>query len=199
VLTGLPRLFRTLAAQKSIPQTPCYNAAVESEEIVRLADSNPATETLFRLAPAIQKVWTIKASLAAIVVVAGVFVYDLARLLTQRGVLPFGWTIAVLAVAIMSCVALPRLRYRHWRYRLREQELFLERGIFNRVRTVVPLRRIQHLDVSQDLIEREFGLGKLIVHTAGSRSSDVVLPGLAIEDANGLRDTVKDYILEDAV
>ena len=172
---------------------------MESEADLRSADSKPATETLFRLAPAIQKVWTIKASLSAIVVVAGVFVYDIARLLTHRGILPFGWTVAVLVVSVTACVALPRLRYRHWRYRLREQELFLERGIFNRVRTVVPLRRIQHLDVSQDLIEREFGLGKLIVHTAGSRSGDVVLPGLAIDDANGLRDTVKDYILEDAV
>src|SRR5690606_6764688 len=140
------------------------------------------------LAPAVQKVWTIKASLGAVVLVAGVFVFDVARVVTHRGVLPFAWTILVLALATAVCLVLPRLRYRHWRYKLHEQELFLERGIFNRVRTVVPLRRIQHLDVSQDLIEREFGLGKLIVHTAGSRSSDVVLPGLAIDDANGLRD-----------
>lgn len=163
------------------------------------ADRDPASETLLRLAPAVKKVWTIKASLVGGVIVVGVLVLDIARAVTHRGPIPFTWTILVLALAITICVVLPRLRYRHWRYKLREQELFLERGIFNRVRTVVPLRRIQHLDVSQDVIEREFGLGKLIVHTAGSRSSDVVLPGLAIDDANGLRDTVKDYILEDAV
>ena len=75
----------------------------------------------------------------------------------------------------------------------------LERGIWNRVRTVVPLRRIQHLDVSQDVLERNFDLGKLIVHTAGTRSSDVVLPGLRYEEAERLRDTVKHYITEDAV
>lgn len=96
-------------------------------------------------------------------------------------------------------VVLPLLRYRFWRYGLRTEELYLERGILNRVRTIVPLRRIQHLDVSQDVLEREFDLGKLIVHTAGSRSSEVVLPGLNYEEAQALRDTLKNYILEDAV
>jgi membrane protein YdbS with pleckstrin-like domain len=67
------------------------------------------------------------------------------------------------------------------------------------VRTVVPLRRIQHLDVSQDIIEREFDLGKLIVHTAGTRSSDVVLPGLDFEEAERLRDELKNFILEDTI
>jgi hypothetical protein len=65
------------------------------------------------------------------------------------------------------------------------------------VRTIVPLRRIQHLDVSQDVLEREFSLGRLVVHTAGSRSSDVVIPGLKLEMAERMRDEVKRYILDD--
>lgn len=102
-----------------------------------------------------------------------------------------------LALGVLASVIVPRLRYRFWRYVLTSEELYLERGIFNLVRTIVPLRRVQHLDVSQSLLEREFGLGKLIVHTAGSRSGDVVLPGLRNEDAERLRDHVKRYILED--
>jgi len=161
--------------------------------------ARPAGDQLHSLAPAIRKVWMIKGAIAASVPTAGVLIYDVAGLIAGNR-LPFGLlTLVVLVVSTALCTLIPRLRYRFWRYMLREQELFLERGIFNRVRTVVPLRRIQHLDVSQDLIEREFGLGKLIVHTAGSRSSDVVLPGLDIEDANSLRDEVKNYILEDAV
>ncbi len=126
--------------------------------------------------------------------------YDLASAISGGGFLPPG-VISILALLLSAgiCVGIPRLRYRFWRYALRSEELFLERGIFNRVRTVVPLRRIQHLDVSQDLIEREFEVGKLIVHTAGTRSSDVTLPGLNIAEANRLRDEVKHYILEDAV
>jgi hypothetical protein len=51
--------------------------------------------------------------------------------------------------------------------------------------------------VSQDILEREFALGRLIVHTAGSRSSDVVIPGLPLDTAERMRDEVKRYILDD--
>jgi uncharacterized protein len=73
------------------------------------------------------------------------------------------------------------------------------RGVFNRVFTIVPLRRIQHLDVSQDIFEREYDLGKLIIHTAGTRSSEVILPGLAIEEAERLRDEMKKVITDEAL
>lgn len=114
--------------------------------------------------------------------------------------LPPGMLSGILAVVgILTTFFIPRLRYRYWQFDLRTEELYLERGILNRVRTIVPLRRIQHLDVSQNILEREFNLSKLIVHTAGSRSSDVVLPGLRFDEAEQLRDDVKRYILEDAV
>ncbi len=143
----------------------------------------------------------IKSGIAALLIILAAGVYDLATALTGNGgVLPAGVvSFVILVLAITMAIGVPRLRYKFWRYSLQDEELFLERGIFNRVKTVVPLRRIQHLDVSQDIIEREFSLGKLIVHTAGTRSSDVVLPGLNIDEANRLRDVVKDYIIEDAV
>ena len=150
------------------------------------------------LAPAIRTVWRIKLALTATFFTIGALVYDVLNLFDDDGLLPPGvLTVLVLAAGGTICGLLPALRYRTWRYALLAHELYLERGVFNRVRTIVPLRRIQHLDVSQDLIEREFDLGKLVVHTAGTRSSDVVLPGLRIEEAEALRDQVKRYLLED--
>jgi membrane protein YdbS with pleckstrin-like domain len=153
------------------------------------------------LDPAIKTVWTIKLALAAGFVTLASFLYEFFKLLGEASrVLPFGvLTALVLVGGVALCATVPRLRYRYWRYELLPEELYLERGILNRVKTVVPLRRIQHLDVSQDILEREYGLGKLIVHTAGVRSSDVVLPGLRMEDAERLRMEVKQFILEDAV
>jgi membrane protein YdbS with pleckstrin-like domain len=114
--------------------------------------------------------------------------------------LPTGVPTAIpAALGLAYAFFIPGLRFRFWRFALREEELLIERGILTRVRTVVPLRRIQHLDVSQDIFEREYELGRLIVHTAGTRSSDVVLPGLAIEEAEHLRDTIKHYVLEDTL
>lgn len=149
----------------------------------------------------IRTVWRIKLGLFWSLITLGMAAYELFQFLGNGdGWIPTGVrTLLILALTVIIVVVVPSLRYRFWRYELREDELFLQRGILNRVRTVVPLRRIQHLDVSQDILEKEFDLGKLIVHTAGSRSSDVVLPGLHIEEAEGLRDRLKHFILEDAL
>jgi uncharacterized protein len=153
------------------------------------------------LDPSIRIVWMIRYLIWTFVLSAGLFVYDLTRVFSDRGwILPFGVAaLLLLCVGVALSIFVPRLRYRFWRYELLPDELYLERGVLNRVRTIVPLRRLQHLDVSQNIVEREFGLGKLIVHTAGSRSADVVVPGLRYEEAERLRDQLKHYILEDVL
>jgi uncharacterized protein len=153
------------------------------------------------LEPAVRTVWRIKLGLLSFLFFGGVLAYDAATFFGSNDRwLPFGAAAGlVFVLGLVLTLVQPALRYRYWRFALRAEELYLERGVLNRVRTIVPLRRIQHLDVSQDVLEREFGLGKLIVHTAGARSSEVVLPGLRYEDAQRLRDMLKDYIIEDAV
>ncbi len=127
-------------------------------------------------------------------------VIDIAGIAKADRAIPLG-VISGTTVLIGGLLAtlLPVLRHRFWRYELRTEELALTRGIWNRVHTVVPLRRIQHLDVSQDVIERNFSLGRLIVHTAGTQGSSVVVPGLEFEEAERLRSEVKHAINEYAV
>ena len=158
-------------------------------------------ELLRPLQPAVKKVWRIKLGLFWLGLTAGAVTYDVFSLFRDAdGTIPAGAvSIFVVIVGIIVILIHPRLRYKYWRFNLGTDELYLERGILNRMRTIVPLRRIQHIDVSQDVLEREFDIGKLIVHTAGSRSSEVILPGLRYGEAEELRDKLKHYILEDAV
>jgi hypothetical protein len=153
-----------------------------------------------RLDPRVRKVWAIKLAVAGAVVLLAAIVHDVANLFDAERWMPLGVVPGVVLVVFSATVLwVPRLRYRFWWFALTEQELVLERGILNRVRTIVPLRRVQHLDVSQDIVEREFDLGKLVVHTAGTRSSEVVVPGLRLEEAERLRDRIKAYIVDDAL
>ena len=153
------------------------------------------------LEPAIKKIWTIKFAIFTGMTTMGSLIFEAVRFISGQPVLfvPGILTGLFLINGLVLTLTIPKLRYRFWKFDLRAEELYLERGILNRIRTIVPLRRIQHLDVSQNILEREFNLSKLIVHTAGSRSSDVVLPGLRMDEAERLRDDVKRYILEDAV
>lgn len=158
----------------------------------------PDAGALRHLDPAIRSVWTIRIAIAALVLFGAAVVVDVGVLGGGARAVPAGVpTLAALVLGAAWVLLVPRWRYRFWRFALREEELLLERGIWTRVRTVVPLRRVQHLDVAQSVIERPFGLGRLIVHTAGTRSHAVELPGLAIEEAERLRDTIKRYVLED--
>lgn len=155
-------------------------------------------DTIHPLSTSIRTIWTIKLGGLAVFGLLLAFVYDLTHLFESDPWLPFGvLTGAVLSVGLAYVLTWPRLRYRAWGFALRPEELYMEHGVLRHVRTVVPLRRIQHIDVSQDLIEREFSLGRLVVHTAGSRSSDVVIPGLPLSEAERIRDEVKRFILED--
>lgn len=153
------------------------------------------------LHPSVRSVWRIKLGITWGLFTLGTAIYEIFQLLgdSDSFVFPGFRPLLVFVVAVLLVTVLPGLRYRFWRYELRAEELIVQRGILNRVRTTVPLRRIQHLDVSQDILEREFDLGKLIVHTAGSRSSDVVVPGLELTVAESLRDELKHFILEDAI
>lgn len=83
------------------------------------------------------------------------------------------------------------LRYRVWRYEVREDALYLERGVLTRVRTVVPLVRMQHVDTARSPIQRTLGLSSVVVYTAGSRGADVTIPGLAVERGEDLQRRLK--------
>jgi len=90
---------------------------------------------------------------------------------------------AAVVLPVLVLLPLPVLRYRIWCYEIREDAIYLERGVITRVRTVVPYVRIQHVDTSRGPIARATGLATLVVYTAGSRGADVTIPGLALADA----------------
>ncbi len=147
------------------------------------------------LDPAIKKVWTIKGAIAWIFLLPVTATADVILLFSDNDTfLPGLWTGLLLMICFVWLLTIPRLRYRYWRYELREEDLYAVRGIWNRVQTTVPLRRIQHLDVAQDLIEENYNIARLVVHTAGTRSTDVVVPGIPYEEAVHLRDTVREFI-----
>lgn len=86
-------------------------------------------------------------------------------------------------------------RYRAWRYQVREDSLYLERGVVTNVRTIVPYVRVQHVDTSKGPLERALGLSTLVVYTAGSRGADVSVPGLKPEEARDLQQRLKELAI----
>lgn len=98
------------------------------------------------------------------------------------------WSIAGLWVFLLLLTTLLRyLGFRIKGYAVRQHDLMYRRGLLFRSVTVVPFTRIQHSEVEQGLIERQFGLSSLSVFTAGGSQSDLAIPGLKKEDAERIR------------
>ena len=72
----------------------------------------------------------------------------------------------------------PAIAYRHTAYLVNQQGIEIRRGVIWRKTVNVPRSRVQHTDVSQGPLERRFGLGTLVIYTAGTDHARVALSGL---------------------
>jgi hypothetical protein len=155
-----------------------------------------------RLHPRIRLLWVGRAAFGA--AVTAVLVAVVLRVVPALPVAFPSWTpLAVGGALLVFGVGHALLRYRAWQYEVRDDALYLERGVLTQVRTVVPYVRIQHVDSAQQPVERLAGLGSTVVYTAGSRGADVTIPGLTAAGADDLRERLKRLAIsaepEDAV
>lgn len=91
-------------------------------------------------------------------------------------------------LAIGAAWAGANLRYTGWAFEIRMNELRIRRGVVVRTTSVIPFGRIQHVDMRQNVLERWLGLARILIYTAGVYGAETVVPGLALADAEALRD-----------
>ena len=109
-----------------------------------------------------------------------------------------GWLVATLAIAWLFH-AWPAVHYRHVSYVLDAEGIEIRTGVWWRQVISVPRSRVQHIDVSQGPMERSYGLGRLVVYTAGTNHSRVELAGLSHAVALALRNYLLPRGSDDAV
>ncbi|HEX2206468.1 MAG TPA: PH domain-containing protein [Longimicrobium sp.] len=93
--------------------------------------------------------------------------------------------IAVLAVpALLGAAA----KYALYRWRVDADELLLRSGVLNRQNRVIPLARVQNVEVRQSLAQRMLGVAELRVETAGTgQEAEAKLSVLALAEAQAVR------------
>jgi len=163
---------------------------------------------LRRLDPKVRLYWVasrLLGGLIAAVVVAVFFQFAGPEfgLVETPGDLPFGFAQRTVVVGVAAfllfgglAVLHAVLYYRSWRYEVREDSLYLTRGVLTRVQTVAPYVRVQHIDARRGPVERILGLSTLVVYTAGSRGADVTVPGLTDDRADELQQALKRLAIE---
>ncbi|MDJ1370933.1 PH domain-containing protein [Gulosibacter molinativorax] len=94
---------------------------------------------------------------------------------------------AIPAVIFASQIFFVVIRTRAIGYALREDDIVYRQGIWWSRMVAVPYGRLQLVDISRGPIERMLGLASLKMVTAAA-STGLAIPGLPLEEANGLRD-----------
>jgi hypothetical protein len=104
----------------------------------------------------------------------------------------FSWPVWVVIAAVAAIILhvylyvylFPLLRWKRWRYEVREQEIELQQGVFVVKRTLVPMIRVQHVDTRQGPLLKKYGLATVDVSTAATVHE---IPALPMEEAEELR------------
>ncbi len=80
-----------------------------------------------------------------------------------------GWIAAgiIVLVQLLSIFIYPPIEYIQWAYMIAPDRIEIKKGIFYRTHTVIPISRIQHVAVTQGVLQRPFKLSTVQIHTAG--------------------------------
>jgi membrane protein YdbS with pleckstrin-like domain len=139
---------------------------------------DPRPEPDGRLAPAARALWTIEALLWGGPITVGAFAVG-GALSDEHGLAGTAGTVLpwlVLAVALTAIAVVPTLRWCRWRWRLDDDELDLRHGALTEIRTIVPVARIQHVDVRRSFTAQIVGVAAVVVHTAAGTTEIPALP-----------------------
>lgn len=153
----------------------------------------PRPEPRERLAPAARWFWTLEVGASGAAATVAAFLVGSA-LSGQDGVwrtlgVVLPW--AALVLAVLLTLTFPTLSARRWRWRLDDAELDLRHGVLTDVRTIVPVARIQHVDVRRSIWAQMAGVASVVVHTAAGTTE---IPALTEHDAALVRDRLAGLI-----
>jgi uncharacterized protein len=154
-------------------------------------DERPEPEE--RLAPAARALWTLEILGGGAIAILIAFVVR-GPLRDQDGFVhtlgTVGPWLVVLAVAV-SAIVVPTLRLARWRWHLDDDELDLRHGTITEIRTIVPVARIQHVDLRRSLWAQLVGTAAVVVHTAAGTTE---IPALTDREAASVRDRLAGLI-----
>ncbi|KIL52198.1 PH domain-containing protein [Jeotgalibacillus soli] len=107
----------------------------------------------------------------------------------------FDWPVWVIIASVIVPIVdvilfvyvFPTLKWKKWRYEVRDEEIELQHGIFIVKRTLVPMVRVQHVDTEQGPILRKHRLATISISTAATIHQ---IPALDVDEADDLRDSI---------
>ncbi|WP_431800387.1 PH domain-containing protein [Halobacillus andaensis] len=96
-------------------------------------------------------------------------------------------SIVLALIIILNIGIIPSVRWKRWRYDVRDQEIELQYGLFIITRTLIPMVRVQHVDTEQGPLLRKYRLATISISTAATTHK---VPALDEREAEELRHSI---------
>jgi membrane protein YdbS with pleckstrin-like domain len=141
------------------------------------------------------RAWRISLTIASFIVVLVPAVLWMINFFVEDSFTFANWTIlaGLVVIIIASGLAIffiPEIRWQHWFYQVDEHEIDLQSGIFIITRTLVPIKRVQHVDTRRGPILRSYGLADVTISTAATTHR---IPALDEETADRVRNQISKF------
>ena len=152
-----------------------------------------APEDFNRLDKRYLKIISIRIAIFAILLTGGLISF----LLLSDEIIPgliLAAIISVIIVLILFSFIISLLGFPKKGYLLRERDISYKTGLIYYKQISVPFNRVQHVEVSQGVLEKIFKLSSIKIYSAGGSTSDLSIPGLAISDAQKLKAFISEKI-----
>lgn len=154
-------------------------------------ESERLAEPRHRLDPRARRMWFISELIQTVIwaAILGAAAFAAIRFLDRDWTWPTLIALAIVTPSLIWAFVGPAIRYRQWRYEIRDEEVDLQHGVLVKTRQLVPMSRIQHVDTRRGPLQRRFGLASVVFFTA---AGSMEIPALAHEDAQDVRNRIAD-------
>ncbi len=85
------------------------------------------------------------------------------------------------------------LNFYYFKYLLTPKELVIHSGILSKKQRNISLERIQNVNITQNFIQRLFGISKVQIETAGDINAEGILDSVKTDRANEIKQIIKEY------
>lgn len=109
------------------------------------------------------------------------------------------WVLVLPAGVLVFAVLYGILAWYRHTYWVMGDELRVEQGILSRRQRIIPIERIQAVDISHGVLQRLLGVVKVEIQTAGGTSPEVVLTAVSARAAEELRLALRRHVAMAAV
>lgn len=142
------------------------------------------------------KSWTIArligAFITSIILIAGEIFFS--RIIDDFNKVRFIFTISIISLIIILLInsfISPTIEYKQWRYKITNDKIEFIEGIYFVRKVIIPIIRIQHIQLNQGPINKFFDLYDISIFTAGGQHK---IPNIDSERAEEISEYLKEVI-----